>query len=208
MTPDLERMTARERAAVRLTAELDVPAPDALKNRVAEMAEARSARRTRGRWIASGIAVTCAALVALALVLTGGGVAGAPTVNDVVAAATGPATMPAPPEDPASPGKLALGVGGVQFPYWGDDHGWTATGARSESVGGRPINTVFYENGDGATIRYSIVSGPPIDQLASADDYEITGSGDQKRIVWRNGGHTCIIEARGVSPDQLEKMAA
>jgi hypothetical protein len=58
-------------------------------------------------------------------------------------------------------------------------------------------------------MKYSVVDGAPIDTIdPSSSKYVITGSGDTRRIVWRAGGHTCIIEARGVDPDQLERMIA
>lgn len=207
MTTDNEPMTARERAAMRLTDELDVRAPDALHAHVSELVGSRSKRSSRRRALAGGVAFACVAAAALAIVFAGGGASG-PSVDDVVAAATGGPTMAAPANDPAAPGKLALGVGGVQFPSWDDARGWRATGARSESVGGRPVDTVFYADGAGGSIKYSIVSGAPIDQLAHPSDYELTGSGGAKRLVWRNGGRTCIIESRGVGADELERLIA
>jgi hypothetical protein len=200
-------LIGRQRAAIELTREFDTAAPDALHMRVAEMAAERAPSRRRPRFalVGSLAAVAAMAVVALLLVVNQSSVE-QPTVDQVVAAANAGPLMPAPAEDPSSPGNLALGVGDVRFPYWEDDRAWTATGARSENVGGRPVNTVFYKNDAGATIKYSIVSGAPIDSLSGADDYDITGSGDTRRIVWRNGGHTCIIEARGVGSDQLERL--
>lgn len=195
-----------QRAAVDLARELDVPAPDRLRAQVAEMAAERAPRRRRSS-VAIGGAVGAAAAVFIALVLVlGGGGASAPTVDQVVTASNAGPLMAAPGEDPATPGKLALGVGGVRFPYWEEDHGWKATGARSETVEGRKANTVFYENDSGGSLTYTIVDGSPIDTLADPGDYDLTGSGDTRRIVWRNGGHTCIIEASGASASDLEQM--
>ena len=76
-------------------------------------------------------------------------------------------------------------------------------------MNGRRVETVFYSNDAGATMKYSVVDGPPIDSIGAASGtYDITGSGDSRRIVWRDGGHTCIIEANGVAADQLERYIA
>ena len=190
-----------------MTGELaEVPASDALKSRVETLV---SDARRRRRWVPAVAGAATALAVAafvLALVLPSSP-SGAPTVDQVAAAASAGSLMPAPAQDPAKPGFLALGVGGVSFPYWEDEHGWKATGARSEVVAGRPVNTVFYTNDAGATIKFSIVSGKPI-VAQSPGQYDLTKNGDTRRIVWQNGGHTCIIEAKGVDPDRLEAMIA
>jgi hypothetical protein len=194
----------RQRAAIELTREIEVPASDALHTRVAEMS-AKAAPRKRSKLAIGGFATAAAAaLVVLALVVTS---SGGPSVDQVVATAAQGATSDAPAKDPSNSKMLDVSVGSVQFPTWENDGGWWATGARSDDLDGRNVETVFYENGDGATMKYSVVGGAPIDSLDSASaHYEMTGSGDTRRIVWRAGGHTCIIEAQGVDSDQLERL--
>jgi hypothetical protein len=169
---------------------------------------AAAAPRTqrRSRWAIGGFATAAAAiLVALAIVFAPG--QGSPSVDQVMAtAAHGPTSGP-PAKDPTDADMLKVSVGSVQFPTWESDGGWWATGARSDSIAGRNVETVFYKNDEGATIKYSVVDGKPIDSMdAATTHYEMTGSGDTRRIVWRAGGHTCIIEASGVDPDQLERL--
>lgn len=194
----------RQRAAIDLARELDVQAPDALHTRVSEMAASAAPRRSRALAF-GGVAAAAAAAILLALVLVVPG-GGAPTVNQVAAAAASGPTTAAPAQDQANPGSLALAVGSVRFPYWEDSEGWRATGRRSSDVSGRAVETVFYANASGARLKYSVVDGPPIDNLGGA--YLITRSRDTRRIVWRNGGHTCIIEATGVTAGELERLAA
>lgn len=207
-----ERLTTREKQAVALVGETNaVDAPDSLRMEVEAMVAERSPRRKR---MAIGSALVAGAVIVAMLVVFDASGSSDPTVGEVVAASSRGALMAAPGEDPSEPGHLALGVQGVQFPYWQEEHGLKAVGARSETVGGRPVNTVFYESDEGASLAYSIVSGPPIDALEKddgdrdGDDYVITGKAGTKRIVWRNAGHTCIIEARGVTADQLEALVA
>lgn len=197
----------RQRAAIELTREIEVPASDALHARVAEMAAAVAPRR-RSRLEIGGLATALAAvLVAIALVVTTG--PNAPDVDQVVATAAQGPTTGAPAVDPSDPSKLNVAVGSVRFPTWEGDYGWSASGARTDKIHGRRVETVFYKNTDGAAMKYSVVDGAPIDTLEpSSTKYQITSSGGARRIVWRAGGHTCIIEARGVDPDQLERMIA
>ncbi|MGH2959089.1 MAG: hypothetical protein ACRDKE_05750 [Solirubrobacterales bacterium] len=195
----------RQRAAIELTRELEVPATDALHARVAEMSSAAAPRR-RHRFAVGGFAAaTAAILVALAIVLAPW--QGDPTVSEVMAVAAGGPVSGAPAKDAGRPGMLAVSVGTVQFPTW--EPGWKATGTRTDTVGGREVKTVFYSNAEGATIKYAVVDGAPIDTIdPSVASYELTRSGDSRRILWRAGGHTCIIEARGVAPDALERLIA
>jgi hypothetical protein len=197
----------RQRAAIELTREIEVPASDALHIQVAEMAASARPRKRSPMLLGGFAAAAAAVVVALALLILPG--SDAPNVNQVVATAAQGPTTGAPASDPANPKKLNVSVGSVQFPSWKNWHGWDPTGARTDSVGGRRVETVFYKNANGATMKYSVVDGAPIDKLdSSSAAYELTGSGDTRRVVWRNGGHTCIIEAQGVPADQLEHFAA
>lgn len=197
----------RQRAAIELTREIEVPASDALHARVAEMAAGASPKNRAG-WAVGGLVTAAAAmLVVIALVILPS--SGSPGVNQVLAVAAQGPTAGAPAKDPDDPSRLNVSVGSVRFPSWEGDSGWSATGARTDEIDGRRVETVFYENADGATINYSVVDGAPIDSLEPpGTQYLITGSGDTRRIIWRAGGRTCIIEARGVDPDQLEKLIA
>jgi hypothetical protein len=198
----------RQRASIELTREAEVPASDYLHARVSEMVSgAQPKRKRRGALLGGFAAAAAAAVIVLAVVALPG--SDDPSVNQVVASAAQGPNAGAPAQDPANPGKLAASVGNVRFPSWEDEHGLIATGTRTANVAGRKVKTVFYAGEDGETLKYSVVDGPPIDSgTAASGYYDITGTGDTRRIVWRAGGHTCIIEAQGVPADQLELLAS
>ena len=101
----------RQRAAIELTRELDVPASDLLHHQVAEMTSraAKPKRARRGLVFGGFAAAAAAAAIVLALVILPG--SEAPSVNQVVATAAQGPTSGAPAADPANPGKLAVSVG-------------------------------------------------------------------------------------------------
>jgi anti-sigma factor RsiW len=225
-SPELADALARQRhavAAVRLAAAQ--PAPDALRARVAAMvaaagdahetdragAPARHRRRLpRPRVFALGS--TVAALAAAAVILFAGGPQ-SPSVAEAAQVALAPARSAAPAAHPAT-NTLDASVDGVAYPYWADTTGWRATGSRSDTLHGRPVRTVFYENAKGERIGYSIAAGSPLPAEGGSTierggvGYRTLRSGGAVIVTWLRDGHTCILAARDVDASVLLRLAA
>lgn len=169
--------------------------------------------RLPSRLIAGG-AFAAAIVVVLVLVLTTGGSTGAPTVLQASGAGLRSATGAAPTESPNNPHLLAASAVGISYPYWGGRLGWKATGARTDTVGGRTVSTVFYANSRSRRIGYSIVAGPalaiPSDSTSverGGVSFHVISHASPAIVTWREAGHTCILTARGVSTGTLMRLA-
>jgi anti-sigma factor RsiW len=218
-SPELASALADQERAVTMLRALDEPAPAALRARVREMTDAakQNARpRRASRWrrslfvpAATALAVAVAALI----VLLGSGGSSAPTVPQTAHVALAAATSPAPPEDPAHNGQLRLGVDGIAFPYYGQSAGWEATGARTDTIGGRRIVTVFYME-QGHRVGYAIVSGPPLAVgggkviMEGGVSYRVQHTGRALLVTWRQAGHTCVIAGQRVNSATLLALAS
>ena len=220
-SPELAAALRQQERAVTMLRAVDEPAPTRLRARVGEMTDgaAHPARpRRAGRWrrslyvpAATALAVAVGALV----VLFGGGarVSSAPTIPQTAHLALAAATLPAPAEDPAHRGLLRLRVGGLAFPYYGRSAGWRATGARTDTIRGRRIVTVFY-TGRGRRVGYAIVAGAPLGidggtvVTHGGVTYWLQHTRATELITWRQGGHTCVIAGRRVSPRVLLTLAS
>ncbi|HEX5619709.1 MAG TPA: hypothetical protein VFX51_14905 [Solirubrobacteraceae bacterium] len=181
--PALAAALARQRKALAMLADLDTPAPLALRLRVEELKENRR-RLRRGRWIPAAFLATASATAALLLILISGG----PAVEDVFAGTQGPATAPAAGNEE---------IDGASFPH---PDGWTATGSRTDEIGGRATKTVFYEK-DGQQIAYTIVAAPALQE----HDW-ILRSGKRLAYAWPKDNRTCIISGN-VDEAMLRKAA-
>jgi hypothetical protein len=214
-SPELaSALTDQERAVTMLRA-LDEPAPAALRARVREMTDGTK-QNARPRWrrslfvpAATALAVAVAALI----VLLGSGGSSAPTVPQTAHLALAAATSPAPPEDPADNDLLSLRVGGIAFPYYGHSAGWEATGARTDTIGGRRIVTVFYME-QGHRVGYAIVSGAPLAigggkvVMEGGVSYRVQHTGRALLVTWRQAGHTCVIAGQRVNSATLLALAS
>jgi hypothetical protein len=215
-SPDLAAALGEQERAVTMLRALDEPAPAALHARVREMTDGSLTPRRAPRWRRSlfvpattALAVAVAALV----VLLGGSGASGPTVSQTAHLALAAATLPAPAEDAAHRNLLRLRVGGIAFPYYGRTAGWEATGARTDTLGGRRVITVFY-TAHGHRVGYAIVDGAP---LAVGGGKRVTEGGvsyslqrdhGSELITWRQAGHTCVIAGRNVSMGTLLGLAS
>jgi hypothetical protein len=148
--------------------------------------------------------------------LSGGGGGGALTPQ-AAALALGRATLPAPRESASNRSELTASVGGVAFPYWKERFGWRGSGARSDTLGGRAVTTVFYSNPSGQRIGYAIVAGAAPASGGGAGgalirrwgvSYRLSSQDGANVIVWRRGGHLCVMAGRGVSPRTLLNLAS
>lgn len=213
-SPQLTRALAEQQQAVSLLRSLDAPAPDALRARVEDLTQgARSPRRRRRRvWHAlalPGMVVAAVAVAAIVVLLSGGGAS--PSVTQTARVALAAATLPAPAADPAHPGQLDLRVGTVAFPKW-TRGGWSTAGARTDTLSGRRVTTVFYTRA-GARVGYAIVSGSPLPGISGTRRtvynarFTLARRDGARLVTWVRDGHTCVIAARSASYATLLSLA-
>ncbi len=164
--------------------------------------------------LAAGAAFAVAVALVLVLVLTTGGGGSAPTVLQASSAGLRAVTNGAPVESPRNPHLLAVSAAGISYPYWGGRLGWRALGARTDTVGGRIVTTVFYTNSHSRRIGYSIVAGgvlpiPPGSTSVQRHgvSFHVLHRASPTIITWREAGHTCILTARGISAATLMRLA-
>ena len=159
-----------------------------------------------------------AAVVALVAVLVSGNGSSTPTVKQAALLALRQPTQPSPAESPTGGAVLERTQGGIRFPYWQHELGWTTSGARSDSFAGRSASTVFYtaKSPSGATARvgYTILSGTalPLPRATAVEQkgtrYYVLSDNGATVVTWRRLGHTCILAARGLGPGTLLHLAA
>lgn len=232
-SPDLAAELEHQRRAVTIVRSLEsVEAPSLLRRSIEtltageeEPAEAHSANARRGRRTVSlrlqagaAVALAAAAVVAVVLVLSTGGSSGppaAPTVLQASSAALLPPTQPAPAQSPRNPNLLATSAAGIPFPYWGDRFAWRTAGARTDTVAGRTVTTVFYTHRGAGRVWYSIVSGPALPVPAGSAAIERRGvsfhvvrAANPTVVTWREAGHTCILTAHAADAATLVRLAA
>ncbi len=213
---------AEQRLAVSLLSGLDVAAPSRLHSDVRRMiADAGNSRRRRMiAWVATRrLAVATALTAAIAAVVLAVALpftAGAPSLAQAASLGLKAPNLPAPSRSSAAPDALTASVSGVAYPYWEDRFGWSAVGARNDSIKGRDVTTVFYRNPAGQMLAYSIVSGGALPWAEhqrwikrSGVDFEILhGGGGRTVIVWERDGHTCVLSAKGVSVSEFAQLAS
>jgi hypothetical protein len=187
-----------------------VSAPAGLRERVVVQQEKGRVRRRRFGGLLAAMGVVAAALV-VALVLTLPG-DGASPVQQASALALAQPTSPAPGPMPGT-NHLDAVVGGVAFPDWAHRRGWHAVGQRSDEVAGRPATTVFYENGAGQRVGYTIVA----DRIEIPDGHDRTVGGtdvtllrhdDAAVVAWHVRDVTCVLAAQDVSGAELTELAS
>ncbi len=203
---------------------IDVRAPEELHRRVQTLvAEHTSGSRVRGgvggrtrRPLLLGGAGTAvaAATVVLVLALTGGD-SSKLNVHEVSARTLLAATTAAPRESLRERGALTENVDGVAFPYWKERFGWRASGARSDTLDGRTVRTVFYTDASGKRIGYAIVSGTPAPAAKGGAvvwrhgaPYRLLSEHGVTSVVWLRSGRLCVVAGRGVSSSTLLALAS
>ena len=214
-SPELTAALAEQERAVTMLRGLDAPAPASLRARVDELTGSSAPRRAP-RWrralVLPGATAIAAAAAAAVILITSG--TAAPTVPAAARIAVASATLPSPPANPNDSDQLTLQGAGIPFPAWGTNEGWMTDGARTDSVGGRQITTVFYKSRSGKRIGYAIASGAPLSgvQGNTATRYGVTftmgRAGDVNLITWVRNGHTCVIAGRNVSHATLLRLAS
>jgi len=203
---------------------IDVQAPTGLHERVAALVAERSASRARGRGALLGLPVRpvlagAASVLVLAVALTiglsgGSGSSTAPQLRAAGALALGQPTLAAPTESASDRGQLNARVDGVAFPYWEESFGWRSIGAREDRVAGVPVKTVFYSNGSGQRIGYSILAGaaPHLSGGTIAwrhgTAYRLLRLNGAQVVVWLRDGRLCVVSGRGVDSGTLLRLAS
>lgn len=214
-SPQLTAAFAEQERAVTMLRAIDEPAPASLRARVDELtgatAPARRAPRWRRAFVVPGATAVAAAAAAVVILVSGGGAA--PTVPAAARLALASATLPAPAVDPNQDQNLTLVAAGIPFPAWGPKAGWTANGARTDTVDGRRITTVFYVGRTGKRIGYAIADGAPLSGVHGDSvtrfgvRFTLQQSGPARVISWVRSGHTCVIAGRSVSYKTLLALA-
>jgi hypothetical protein len=189
---------------------------------VADGSPRRARRGARGRaarpfgsaqrLAAVGAIAAAVIAVAVAVSLSGGG-SSALSLSQASALTLRPATTKAPAERNHT--ELTAAVDGLSFPYWEERFGWRSTGARSDSVGGRTVTTIFYSNGQGRRIGYAIVAGaPPLHPSGGTTSwhngtpYRLVSVNGTSAVMWLRDGHLCVVSGRGVSGATLLRLAS
>jgi hypothetical protein len=206
---------------------VDVRAPERLHYRVREMTTQQRHHRRRDQ---GPIAARCKpALVAMAVTAAavGGAIAllssaatrqQSPSVGEASALTLRAATMAAPSESAAHAAQLNVAVDGVAFPYWQERFGWRASGARTDTVGGRKVTTVFYSNPAGSRIGYAIVGGTPAPSTTTSGGTVSWRDGVAYRlshthhgvpvVTWQRDGRLCVLSGHGVPSATLLRLAS
>ena len=239
-SPELRARLEEQERAVSLVRSVEVAAPEALRDRLAGMLDdaaqadggrdarapadrehagrrrSRSGRWARGSRLRNTLflpAATALAIVIVALVFVFGSGSTAPSVDQTARLGLASATAAAPPRDATHPALLAAAVDGIPFPYYGANHGWQATGSRTQLVHERKIVTVYYRAQDGTRVGYSIVPGSSLSNGGGPSTvrggvrywFGVEGSG--RYVTWVRGGHTCVIAGRAVPDRVLLRLA-
>jgi hypothetical protein len=216
-SPELTALYKREVSAVSALQSLRADrAPAALRTRIEAERERRTAPLRAWRIGYGGALAGALAVIALALVLIlPAGTPGGPSVSQAAALATRGPAAPAPAAGPREPSAtLGTNVGSVYFPDWTHRFGWTATGQRSDRLGGRLADTVYYRS-NGNTLAYTIVAAPAL-RTPSAKVTQLNGTtlrtlrlNGRLVVTWRRDGRTCILSsAAGVPASTLQQLAA
>jgi hypothetical protein len=213
-SPEMTAALAEQERAVTMLRALDAPAPAALRARLDELTgtgPARRAPRWRRAFVLPGATAIAAAVAAVVILVSGGGAT--PTLPVAARLALASATLPAPAVNPNEAKNLALSAAGIPFPAWGPQKGWTANGARTDTVDGRKITTVFYTGRTGHRIGYAITDGAPLSGVHGdavtryGVRFTLQQSGPARVISWVRSGHTCVIAGRSVSFAALLALA-
>ncbi len=214
--PDLRSRLRQQQRAVALVRSTDnIVAPASLRTAIHDQTSRPPSSHGRKLWrprllAPLGAAVAAAAVVAIVVVSQGSGPL---SVTRTAQLALASPTHRAPAVDPGDTDLLSLNVGSIRFPDYEGQTGWRATGARSDQVDGRRIQTVFY-NIAGRQVGYSIVAGaalpipPGPTHTIQGTRYVLTDTGSAQLVTWRQAGHTCIIAARHTTQHTLLKLAA
>ena len=211
-SPELQAdLAAQRRALAALASAAEERAPSALRARL-ELARDPRPRRVLPRRGLTAIPLAAAAAAAV-IVLTVGGGPGAPTVASAATLAFRAPVQPAGSEVAHTETLSWPTAGGLSFPDWVREYGFSAVGARTDRLGDRVATTVFYKR-DGARIGYTIVSGHALAAGTSARSttwhgtHLLSFTKDGRAVVtWLRGGHTCVLSGNPGLLSELQRLA-
>jgi hypothetical protein len=218
---DEELALAEKGEALISAAVSETRAPQSLRESIererqrAQAAPRPSLWRRHARALAGG-AVAALALVAALVALQTGGNGTEPSLAAVADVARLESTAPAPSPSGGDPPVLDARVEPIAFPDWQKSFGWRAVGSRADELAGRTVRTVFYRNGEGARLGYSIVAGEPIAESPPGQPvkreghtYHVARHGEDTQVTWTQEGHTCVFVASAAVPQaKLVELAA
>jgi hypothetical protein len=211
-SPRLQSLLAEQRRALVALQARGEQAPDSLRAALAVQA-GRARSRPRRLRLASGLAAVAGVALALVLALPASE-RGAPTVAEAAQLAARPSERPAPGPYRGHPSLLALEVEEVAYPDWEKPFGWRAVGSRSDALGGRVAQTLFYERA-GRRIAYTILSGKAISSpgqarrvLRAGTELRSLALDDRAVVTWERERHTCVLSGEGVSREALLRLGA
>ena len=224
-----ERPTSEEELVERVRS-IDIEAPPALRRRVEQMiadAPARGrlplrGRRARGgprasaawrsRPLAGALAAAAVVAVLAVALSSGGGSRHTLGLTSAAAPTLLASTTPAPLHS-AHSRFLTTGVEGVRFPYLEDALRWRSTGARTDTVDGRAVTTVFYSRGR-ARVGYAIYAGVPspssgggVVRWDHGTQYHVLAGNGTAIIAWKRDGHLCVMSSSNASAAELIHLA-
>jgi hypothetical protein len=207
--PALAAALARQRIVASATRDraATVSAPSSLRERVDAAQRTRASSRPR-RALVPAVAALAVAVLAAVLVLPGGA-PGGPSVVEAAALGQRPAVEPAP--RPATDRLLDRQAAGLPFPDWSQKFGWHATGARTDTLDGRRMTTVFYAKG-AQRIAYTIAGGAALkepggsDRIVEGTPVRLVRAGQPALVTWQRRGHTCVLSGTA-DPETLRKLA-
>ena len=215
-SPELQARLREQEQSIALTqATAQITAPASLRAAVREQTSstrARTLRRPvwRPRLLAPLATGALAAAIVIIVLLTGS--SRSLTVARTARLALATPTRNAPSVDPSDSELLSLRVDSIPFPAYEGRSDWRATGARTDQVDARRVQTVFYDIA-GDRVGYSIVPGAALGVPAGHQHtiggvrYVIGGDGAAELVTWRRDGHTCVIAGRRVSAQTLLRLA-
>ncbi|MHB1808820.1 MAG: hypothetical protein ACYCU0_05940 [Solirubrobacteraceae bacterium] len=169
---------------------------------------AKAPRRSRLTAVVASVAAL-ALLAAFVLIHPSGA---SPSIAGIVSFAQKGPARPAQMQPPGSD-RLAASVEGVRFPYWAKRFGWFANGERSGSAEKRTLTVVYYTDGN-RQLSYAIVAGAAFSPSGGHSvsqggvSYRLLDAEGERTIVWRRGGHTCVLSGHGAADATLLALAS
>ena len=157
-----------------------------------------------------GVAAVCAAIVVVAVGLSGGG--SGPSIPAAAALAFERSTSPAPGVKSAQ--YIDASYGGVTFPNYAKFN-TPPTGVRTDRIGGRPALTVYYRLPDGTPLSYTVFSGKAVPLPPGVKNVTFEGvplrefntSSGLSVVTLVRFGRTCVLAAK-TKPDNVLALAA
>jgi hypothetical protein len=215
-----EHQTQKESELLDFLHAIDERAPTRLHERVGALTAGAGSKR-RGRITSAptlrlGLAAASllAGIAAVVIALSGSS-SSVPSVRAETALTLRGATLGAPPESASSTSQLRADVEGVAFPYWDERFGWQATGARTDDLHGRTVQTVFYSSPSGQRVGYAIVAGTPAPKAGGGvvrwrqgTAYRMLDEHGVAVVTWLRNGRRCVVSGRGVSTATLLRLAS